>query len=101
MDVLTAWMCIRRTCGKWGNLKRINLIMVWHEVPFFTAKEKAVLELTEAVTHISAAGVPLNVYEKVLEHFSEKEYLTLIMAINTINCWNRIAISAGMFPGCL
>jgi AhpD family alkylhydroperoxidase len=81
--------------------QRINLIMVWHEVPFFTAKEKAVLELTEAVTHISAAGVPLSLYEKVLEHFSKKEYLTLIMAINTINCWNRIAISAGMFPGCL
>lgn len=80
--------------------QRINLISVWREVPFFTAKEKVVLELTEAVTQISKESVPQSLYEKSKEYFSENEYLTLIMAINTINCWNRIAISVGMFPGC-
>lgn len=80
--------------------QRINLIMVWGEVPFFTDKERVVLELTEVVTRISDAGVPQSLYEKVREHFSEEEYLTLIMAVNTINCWNRIAISVDMFPGC-
>jgi AhpD family alkylhydroperoxidase len=78
--------------------QRINLLTAWREAPFYSDKERALLELTEAVTRISENGVPQAVYEKVREHFDEKEYVTLIMAINTINAWNRIAISTGMFP---
>jgi AhpD family alkylhydroperoxidase len=78
--------------------QRINLLTAWREAPFYSDKERAVLELTETVTRISENGVPQAVYEKVREHFDEKEYVTLIMAINTINAWNRIAISTGMFP---
>lgn len=81
--------------------QRIHLISVWHEAhDIFTDKEKAVLELTEAVTVISNNGVPCDLYEKVRAHFSEKEYVDLIMAINAINCWNRMAVSTGMYPGC-
>lgn len=81
--------------------QRINLISVWREAnDLFTKKEKAVLELTEAVTLISNKGVPRDLYAKVREFFTEKEYVDLIMAINTINCWNRMAISTGMFPEC-
>ncbi|WJH35650.1 carboxymuconolactone decarboxylase family protein [Paenibacillus sp. CC-CFT747] len=80
--------------------QRVNLLSVWREVPLFTDKEKAVLELTEAVTRIGDGGVSDALYAKVREHFSETEFIALIMAINTINCWNRIAISFGMFPGC-
>ncbi|MBD3921883.1 carboxymuconolactone decarboxylase family protein [Paenibacillus sp. PR3] len=78
--------------------QRVDLVSVWREVPFYTAKEKAALELTEAVTLISKAGVPDDVYRNAREHFSENEFMTIIMAINTINSWNRIAISTGMFP---
>lgn len=78
--------------------QRINLLSTWREAPFYSDKERALLELTETVTRISENGVPQAVYEKVREHFDEKEYVTLIMAINTINAWNRIAISTGMFP---
>lgn len=78
--------------------QRVDLVSVWREVPFYTAKEKAALELTEAVTLISKAGVPDAVYHNAREYFTEKEFLTIIMAINTINNWNRIAISTGMVP---
>ncbi len=78
--------------------QRLYLLSVWREVPIFSEKERAVLELTEAVTNISAAGVPDSVYENARAHFSEKECVDLIMAINTINCWNRIAISARFLP---
>ncbi|NOV02106.1 carboxymuconolactone decarboxylase family protein [Paenibacillus planticolens] len=81
--------------------QRINLISVWREAPIYSEREKAVLELTETVTNISVQGVPHEVYDRVREHFDEREYVTLIMAINTINAWNRIAISTGMFPGCM
>ncbi|WP_315792981.1 carboxymuconolactone decarboxylase family protein [Paenibacillus sp. BIC5C1] len=78
----------------------ILLLSVWREVPLFTEKERVMLELAEAVTLISKQGVPLELYEKVREHFSEAEVVDLIMAINTINSWNRIAITTGMYPGC-
>lgn len=80
--------------------QRLNLVIVWREAPVFTDKERAALALTEAVTCISEAGVPSELYEEVSKHFNESEYVALIMAINAINCWNRIAISTGMFPGC-
>lgn len=78
----------------------ILLLSVWREAPLFSAKERVLLEFAEHVTLISQAGVPLELYHKVLEHFSEEEMVDWIMAINTINSWNRIAITTGMFPGC-
>ncbi|WP_019910113.1 carboxymuconolactone decarboxylase family protein [Paenibacillus sp. HW567] len=78
----------------------ILLLSVWHEVPLFTEREKALLELAETVTLISQDGVPQALYDKVMEHFSQEEYVDWIMGINTINSWNRIAISTGMYPGC-
>lgn len=80
--------------------QRMSLITVWRETNLFTEQERAVLALTEAVTRISEAGVPQDIYDNVLKHFSESEFVSLIMTINAINCWNRIAISTHMFPGC-
>jgi len=80
--------------------QRLNLIVVWREAPTFTEKERAALALTEAVTLISEGGVPEDVFDEVRKHFSESEFVALIMAINAINCWNRLAIATGMFPGC-
>jgi AhpD family alkylhydroperoxidase len=83
------------------STQRINLISVWREAhDIFTDKEKAVLELTEAVTLIANNGVPTDLYEKVRTYFNEKEYIDLIMAVNAIGCWNRLAISTGMYPDC-
>ncbi|KIL40568.1 hypothetical protein SD70_12505 [Gordoniibacillus kamchatkensis] len=82
------------------SIDRILLLSVWREVPIYTDKEKAVLELTEYVTRISESGLPDDVYERVRAHVDEKEFMDLIMTINTINCWNRIAISTRMYPGC-
>ncbi|UQZ32316.1 alkylhydroperoxidase [Paenibacillus sp. PK3_47] len=78
---------------------KLLLLCVWREAPIFKAKERALLELAETVTEISKAGVPQAVYDKVREHFSEEEFVDWIMNINTINSWNRIAISTGMYPG--
>ena len=66
--------------------QRINLISVWREAnDIFTEKEKVILELTEAVTLISNGGVSDDLYERTRQFFSEKEYVDIIMAINTIN----------------
>lgn len=80
--------------------QRVHLIAVWREAPMFSAKEKAALALTEAATLIASGGVPDALYTEVREHFDESEYVALLMAINAINCWNRMAVATGMYPGC-
>ncbi len=80
--------------------ERVYLLSVWKEAPCYSEKEKAALELTESLTLVASGGLPQQVYDRVREHWSEQEFVVLIMAINTINSWNRIAISTGMYPGC-
>jgi AhpD family alkylhydroperoxidase len=79
--------------------QRIYCLSAWRETPFYLEAERAALELTEAVTNISANGVPDDLYERVRLHFDEKQYIDLITLIITINGWNRLAISAKNIPG--
>ncbi|CAG7652578.1 carboxymuconolactone decarboxylase family protein [Paenibacillus allorhizosphaerae] len=79
--------------------QRLYMLSAWREAPFYTEAERAAIALTEAVTKISEAGVPQELYEQVRKHFDEGHFVDLIMAINAINCWNRMAISTGMVPG--
>ncbi|MEO6883840.1 MAG: carboxymuconolactone decarboxylase family protein [Bacteroidia bacterium] len=78
------------------NARRIYLLSAWKESPLFSDEEKAVLQLTEEVTHISENGVTDETYNNVLRHFGEKVTAQLIMLIVVINSWNRIAISTKM-----
>lgn len=79
--------------------QRIYLLNAWREAPFYSEQERAVLELTEAVTQISTGGVSDALYQEISQHFDEKQYVDLIILINTINCWNRLAISVNAVPG--
>lgn len=73
--------------------ERLFALSAWRESPLFTEKERAVLALTEEVTLISDHGVSDRVYSRVSEHFNEEQIAQIIMAITTINAWNRIAIA--------
>lgn len=74
--------------------RRLDILSAWREAPsFFTDRERAALELTEAVTRIGEAGVPDSVWSQVGRLFDEKEIVQLLMAICAINVWNRIAVS--------
>jgi len=79
--------------------QRLYLLSAWREAPFYTERERAALEWTEAVTLVSATQVPDEVYEKVRPYFSPEELLNLTMAIIAINGWNRLAISFRSEPG--
>lgn len=78
---------------------RIYHIPVWEESPLFSEKEKAAFLWTETVTRISNAGVSDQVYNKVREHFSEKEITELTSVVAIINAWNRFAVSFRSVPG--
>jgi AhpD family alkylhydroperoxidase len=79
--------------------QRIYALNGWRETPFFTPEERAVLALTEAVTLIANNHVSDALYEKVSQYFSAEQIANLLLAIITINGWNRIAIVARTVPG--
>jgi len=67
---------------------KLNLVVVWREAPLFSARERAALAWTEALT-LLPGGVSDEVYAEAAAEFSEKELLYLTSAIASINVWNR------------
>ncbi|CEH28091.1 alkylhydroperoxidase [Aneurinibacillus migulanus] len=78
--------------------QRIYALNAWRETPFFTPEERAVLALTEAITLVTEGHVPDDVYNDVRRYFDETKTAEIIMAIVTINAWNRIGISTRKMP---
>lgn len=78
--------------------QRLYLLNAWRETTLFTEKEEAVLALTEEVTLISN-HVSDETYSKAADLFGEEELAQVIMAIVTINAWNRIAITTKLIVG--
>jgi AhpD family alkylhydroperoxidase len=79
--------------------QRLYALAAWRETPFFTARERAALEWTEALTLISTNAIDDDLYARVREHFSEEEIVNLSLAIIGINGWNRLAIPFRAVPG--
>ncbi len=73
--------------------QRLYLLDAWREAPFYSARERAALEWTEALTVLTDGFVPDEVYESVKQHFSEEELVKLSMAIVAINGWNRLTVA--------
>ena len=63
------------------------------EASYYTDRERAALEWTEALTNITDGHVPDGVYDAVRGHFSDKELADLTWAVAAINAWNRVAIA--------
>ncbi len=79
--------------------QRLYALSAWRETPFFTERERAALDWTEAVTSVADGHVPDEVFERVRKHFTEKELADLTFAIVAINGWNRLAIAFRAVPG--
>ncbi|WP_291119746.1 carboxymuconolactone decarboxylase family protein [Empedobacter sp. UBA7248] len=76
--------------------QRIFLLNAWRETTLFTEEERVILAMTEEITNISQHGLSEETYQKALSLFSENYIAIIIIAITTINAWNRIAISSHM-----
>jgi AhpD family alkylhydroperoxidase len=73
--------------------QRLYGLDAWREAPYYSERERAALEWTEALTLIADNHVPDALYEQTRREFSEQELVDLTLAVVTINAWNRIAIS--------
>ncbi|MGW5900523.1 carboxymuconolactone decarboxylase family protein [Streptomyces althioticus] len=82
------------------SVERIIQLSAWEESRhFYTEKEIAAIELTEAVTVLTDGFVPDEVYERAAKQFDEAELSQLIAAIAVINAWNRFGVTCRMTPG--
>jgi AhpD family alkylhydroperoxidase len=73
--------------------QRIYALNAWRETPFFSDRERAALEWTEAVTRVADTHVPDDVHERVSRHFNDDELVAVTFAVIVINAWNRLAVS--------
>jgi AhpD family alkylhydroperoxidase len=85
--------------------ERLFSVAAWRDTPYFTEAERAALALTEALTRISdrADPVPDAIWNEVDKQFDQTELASLILAIATINVWNRLNVAvrqpAGVWQG--
>jgi len=85
---------------KYGETnQRIFLLNAWRETDLFTEKEKVILSMTEEITLIHNQGLSDTSYQKAILFFDKNQIAQIIMAIVTINAWNRIAVSTKLEPG--
>ena len=78
--------------------QRLYSLSVWRETSFYTDRERAALAFTEALTLIAERRIPDEVYEQARQQFNDEELVKLMLAIVTINAWNRFTIF-GDVPG--
>ena len=75
--------------------ERVFAVAAWREAPLFSARERAALALTEALTRVAdtADAVSDELWDEVSAHFDRKQISALLFQIGLINVWNRINVA--------
>jgi AhpD family alkylhydroperoxidase len=81
--------------------ERLSTIAAWRDAPYFSHAERAALALTEAVTRLSdrADAVPDEIWNDAARQYDERALSGLLLAIATINVWNRLNVSTRQVAG--
>jgi len=79
--------------------ERLYLLDAWRESPVYDDRERAALDLCEAMTLITDGHVSDEVWERASQAFADEELAQLVFAITAINAWNRLTITARAEPG--
>jgi AhpD family alkylhydroperoxidase len=77
---------------------RIIMLDAWREAELYTAREKAALAWTEALTRLTETRAPDEAYEAAKAEFSDEELVKLTLMINVINSFNRIGVGFRRAP---
>ena len=80
---------------------RIFAVAAWRDAPYFTDAERAALALTEAATRLAdtAGAVPDEIWDEAARHYDEQELAALVLAIASINVWNRLNVATRQVAG--
>jgi AhpD family alkylhydroperoxidase len=77
---------------------RLAQLAAHAESPYFDAKERAVLALTDAVTLVAETKVPDDVWAAAAAQLDDAELANVLLQIAMINAWNRLAVASRMVP---
>jgi len=78
---------------------RLHHLAIWRESALFSARERAALAWTEALTRLAPEGVSDELYAQARAQFSEPELADLTYRVMAINGWNRASIAFRVAPG--
>ncbi|MEC4088822.1 carboxymuconolactone decarboxylase family protein [Pseudoalteromonas rubra] len=78
----------RQAMEQGESAQRIIALNAWRDMSGFTAKERLALTLCEQLTN--AQPIDDTLYCALSEEFSDDALVTLTVAINAINAWNRV-----------
>jgi AhpD family alkylhydroperoxidase len=81
--------------------ERLFAVAARRDAPYFSDAERAALALAEAATRLSDRPdpVPDEVWEEVAKHYDERARAALVIAIATINVWNRLNVATRQVTG--
>jgi AhpD family alkylhydroperoxidase len=81
--------------------ERLYAVAAWRDAPYFSDAERAALELTESVTRVADRGdpVPDQVWAGAARHYDERGLSALLIAITSINVWNRLNAATRQVAG--
>ena len=80
-------------------LQKVLLVSAWREAGnIFSEEERLIFKITEEITLIHEHGLSEETYAKAIEVFGEELTVQIIMAIITINAWNRIGVASQLHP---
>jgi AhpD family alkylhydroperoxidase len=81
--------------------QRLFTVAAWRDTPYFTDAERAALDLTETVTRVADRGdpVPDEVWAEAARHYDEQGLSALLLAITSINVWNRLNAATRQVAG--
>jgi AhpD family alkylhydroperoxidase len=81
--------------------ERISTLAAWREASYFSDAERAALALTEAATRLADRSdpVPDEVWDDAARHYDEAQLASLVLAIASINAWNRINATTRQITG--
>ena len=81
-----------------ADVRRVVAVAAWRESPFFTDRERIVLALTDQVTRLDDDGVTDDVWDAAAKELGDELLADVLIAIATINVWNRIAVPTRKSP---
>lgn len=89
------------TCldGHWRVARRLGVsdeklfaIGAWHDMPYFSDAERVALEMTDELTRMAdnPEAVSDDLWDRAADEFDEAQLAALVVAIATINLYNRM-----------
>jgi len=80
---------------------RIYAVAAWRDTTYYSDAERAALALAEAVTRLGDRedAVPDKIWDEAPRHYDEAGLAALVIAISTINVWNRFNVVTRQIVG--